>query len=216
MEQNKLSSQKSESGRVEAFSDGVFAIAITLLILNIKVPRIDALPSNNGLLAALFHQWPAYLAFFISFLTILIMWVNHHNLFNFIHKVDSTFLYLNGFVLLTVTFIPFPTSLLSEHIQGSGADIASSIYAGTFFLNCLSYYILWLYSSKNKRLLDNNIDTSVIPIIRRNIFLGLVSYIVAFAFAFISVKISIGICFILALFYAIIGSLRKKSMRYEG
>lgn len=205
-------SQKKETERVEAFSDGVFAIAITLLVLNLKVPHINTFPANSDLFTALLKQWPAYLAFFISFFTILIMWINHHNMFNYIQYVDSTFLFLNGFLLLTVTFIPFPTSLLADYIKSSEAGIASSIYAGTFFLNCLSFNILWLYSSHERRLIYKKIDQSIINIIKRNGQIGLIFYILATGLALISVAASITICFILAIFYALTGSLKQRSV----
>ena len=212
---NTLLAQEKETGRVEAFSDGVFAIAITLLVLDLKVPHINTLSANSGLFTALLKQWPAYLAFFISFFTILIMWVNHHNIFNYVQYIDGTFLFLNGFLLLTVTFIPFPTSLLADYIKSSEADIASSIYAGTFFFNCLSFNILWLYSSRERRLINKNIDQAIINTIKRNGLVGLIFYILAIVLAFISVTASISICFILAVFYALTGSLKQRSIQYE-
>ena len=94
-----LASEEKETGRIEAFSDGVFAIAITLLILEIKVPHAHDLPPNVGLISVLLGQWPSYLSYFISFVTILIMWVSHHRLFNYIKRSNDTFLFLNGLLL---------------------------------------------------------------------------------------------------------------------
>src|SRR5438874_2539580 len=102
-----------ETQRIEAFSDGVYAIAITLLILEIKVPRAGAAtPLAEGLLAL----WPSYVAYFLGFSTIGVMWLNHHRLFQMIHRVDDVLLFLNLLLLLVVSFTPFPTAVLAEHL----------------------------------------------------------------------------------------------------
>ena len=101
----------SETARVEAFSDGVFAIAITLLILDVHVPA----PGLGPLRTALARQWPTYIAFLISFAFIGIMWVNHHRLFNHIRRSDNTLMFLNLLLLLGVCVVPFPTALLAAH-----------------------------------------------------------------------------------------------------
>ena len=96
---------EKETGRLEAFSDGVFAIAITLLILEIHVPKEV---EKGGLAPALLAEWPSYLAFVSSFAIIGIMWINHHRMFEFVRRIDQTLLLLNGLLLLAITFIPFP------------------------------------------------------------------------------------------------------------
>jgi len=113
---------ENETGRLEAFSDGVIAVAITLLVLDIKVPHATDL-GGGTLLRALSHQWPVYLAYLTSFATILVMWLNHHNLFKQIKRVDHTLLLLNGLLLLGVTLVPFPTALIGGVYPGTaGAD----------------------------------------------------------------------------------------------
>ena len=102
----------NETARIEAFSDGVFAIAITLLVLDLKVPR--DLPDGQTLTGALLAQWPAYLAFASSFMTILIMWVNHHRIFTLVGRSDSRLLFFNGLLLMGVTVVPFPTALVAD------------------------------------------------------------------------------------------------------
>ena len=97
---------EKETGRVEAFSDGVFAIAITLLILEIKVPKLSHDSPPAALARALLDLWPSFLAFLLSFFAILIMWINHHGLFNMVRRVSPGFLYANGFLLLFVSFVP--------------------------------------------------------------------------------------------------------------
>src|ERR1044071_3471000 len=98
-----------ETGRIEAFSDGVFAIAITLLVLDLKVPMERH--GDRELLTALAQQWPTYLAYVTSFSTILIMWINHHRVFSLIGRADDRLLFYNGLLLLGVSIVPFPTSL---------------------------------------------------------------------------------------------------------
>ncbi len=109
-----------DTARAEAFSDGVFAIAITLLILEIRVPALKAAAANGPLFSALAGLWPSFLAFFLSFFVILVMWVNHHEFMRLVHHVDYPFLFANGFVPLLVTFVPFPTAVLARYL-GTGA-----------------------------------------------------------------------------------------------
>src|ERR1019366_3829353 len=101
------------TARLEAFSDGVFAIAITLLVLNLQVPHVEANSAKWELASALLHQCPSYLGFVTSFFTVLIMWMNHHAIFKFVHKVNARILFANGILLLITTAIPFVTGLLS-------------------------------------------------------------------------------------------------------
>ncbi len=119
-----------ETARIEAFSDGVFAIAATLLVLDLKVPHDAA--GGPGLLRALAAQWPAYLAFVTSFAFIGIMWINHHRLFTLIKRSDNLLLVFNGLLLLGVTFVPFPTAVLAEYIPRDGGHVAAAVYSGTY------------------------------------------------------------------------------------
>ena len=131
------------TSRLEAFSDGVFAIAITLLILEIKVPHADA---TGHLAGALAHLWPSYLAFIASFATIGVMWMNHHRLFSLIERSDEGLVGLNLLLLLGVTWVPFPTALLAEHLRGPDERAAGLVYGGTFFCLALTFNILWRYA----------------------------------------------------------------------
>ncbi len=116
------------TNRIEAFSDGVFAIAITLLVLELRVPDAPA----GHLAEALLHQWPAYASYVVSFLIIGIIWVNHHAMFQHIVKADRTLVFLNLLLLLCVSFIPFPTALLADFFH-AGADqyVAAVVYSTT-------------------------------------------------------------------------------------
>src|SRR5215831_4754597 len=113
MENANSAHQNKETARIESFSDGVFAIAITLLILDIHVPDVGP---NQSLILALFQEWPSMLALLIGFFTLLICWINHHYMFQLIHKSDSILLLLNGFKLLVVTITPIATAVLSKYI----------------------------------------------------------------------------------------------------
>ena len=128
------------TSRLEAFSDGVFAIAITLLILEIRVPPAGV---EGGLWVRLVALWPSYLAFGFSFFVILVMWVNHHELMRLVRAVGYAFLFANGLLLLTVTFVPFPTAVLAEHLATTEASTAVTFYCGTFVVNSLAWGLLF-------------------------------------------------------------------------
>jgi uncharacterized membrane protein len=162
-----------ETGRLEAFSDGVFAIAITLLILTIQVPSLQV---NRGhLYAALKEQWPSYAAYLISFVFILVMWVNHHNLFRLIRRTDHTFLLLNGLLLLFVTFVPFPTALLAEYIRSTSPNdraVALAVFNGTYILLAVAFNLLWRYASYHRRLLGKRADPLLVQEVNRRFGFG--------------------------------------------
>jgi uncharacterized membrane protein len=124
---------EKETSRVEAFSDGVFAIAITLLILEIKVPAAEHTATHGASCSARSRGCGLVRRFAASFFVILIMWVNHHEFLRLVRKVDYPFLFANGGVLLVVTFVPFPTAVLAEHLGMEGARAAAALYCGTFF-----------------------------------------------------------------------------------
>jgi uncharacterized membrane protein len=200
---------ENETGRIEAFSDGVFAIAITLLVLDLKVPKASDLRGGSGLLRALVRQWPTFVAYLTSFATILVMWVNHHKLFTRIRRTDGKFLFLNGLLLLFVTFVPFPTALVSEHLLGPEANTAAAIYAGVYFLTAIVFNVLWRYASGGMRLLDPRADPGQVRAITRDYRFGPVFYFAAFTLAFLSVAASLGVCIALAIFFAVTGSMEK-------
>jgi uncharacterized membrane protein len=133
------------TARIEAFSDGVFAIAITLLILDIHVPEFQ---QNETLMHALAHEWPAILALLIGFFTILICWINHHYMFSLIQQANSKLLLINGFKLLVVTTTPFATALLSKHLQTDWEAAAINIYALNFMFMGIAMTGIWHYALK--------------------------------------------------------------------
>lgn len=144
--------------RLEMFSDGVFAIAITLLILEIKVPPIDSIHSVNDLINALVHLWPSYFAFVYSFGGILIQWVLHHNTFNHLDKTSRKFLYTNGFLLFTIVFFPFPTALLAEYINTPYAMPAIVFYGLASVINSFAWFLFIRSIDKPKCLLNDAVS----------------------------------------------------------
>jgi uncharacterized membrane protein len=197
--------EAKETGRIEAFSDGVFAIAVTLLVLELRVPQLAEEATNAELWAALLIRWPSYLAYLVSFATILIVWVNHHRIFTIIQRSDSRFLFLNGLLLLVVTTIPFPTALLAEFLQKPSATVACAIYTGTYVLLALAFNAFWRYASYRNRLLARTVSPEQVAAISRSLIFGPVSYFVAFALAFVNAYASFALCMLLAIYWALAG-----------
>ncbi len=194
-----ISPDPKETARIEAFSDGVFAIAMTLLVLDLKAPH--GLGAGN-LLSALGSQWPTYLAYVTSFMTILIMWINHHRLFKLIRRADQGLLLLNGLLLLTVTVVPFPTSLVSEYILHREGRVAAQVYSGTFIVIGIVFNLLWWYCSSHRGLLDQHVDSRTVKSISRRYAMGPVTYGLAFVLAFVSVVGSLALTLLIPLFFA--------------
>jgi TMEM175 potassium channel family protein len=165
--------------RVEAFSDGVFAIAITLLILEIRVPHGD-----HGLWAELIALWPSYIAFLMSFMVILIMWVNHHELLRMVQGVNYPFLFANGFLLLTVTFVPFPTAVLAANLATPEAKTAVAFYCATFVANALFWNLLFATMVRGG-LLRADVTAAMVRNVRRAYYVGVLVYAAATGLAFV-------------------------------
>lgn len=187
------------TGRLEAFSDGVFAIAITLLILEIGVPHV---PSDGSLWRALRELWPSYLSYGISFVIIGVMWINHHNLFRDIARTDHYLLVFNLLLLMSISFMPFPTAVLAQYMrQGDHRTPAVMFYGGTFTVIAVLFNALWLYASHGRRLIRPDVSEAAIAARTRRYLPGPVLYGVTVPLALISAWISIGIFGALVLFY---------------
>jgi uncharacterized membrane protein len=134
------------TSRLEAFSDGVFAIAITLLVLDLPVPHVEA----GELATALLDQWPAYAAYVVSFAIVGIIWINHHAVFGYVKRADRAVLFLNLHLLLWVTVIPWPTRLLADYMLAGGENerAAALVYALTMTLMGVAFGSLWLYLAR--------------------------------------------------------------------
>lgn len=183
-----------ETSRVEAFSDGVFAIAITLLILEIKVPAFENFNSGELLYKALIKLWPSYFAFAVSFTAILIMWINHHGYFNYLKTIDAKFLYANGFLLMLVTFIPFPSAILAKYINSNAINAAAAFYCGTMVLISIAYNLIWYTSAYKRRLIKPIISTNLINKIRKAYWIGFIVCLAAFVISIFYAYVGIIIC----------------------
>src|SRR3569833_2292181 len=147
----------NDTGRIEAFSDGGFAIAITLLVLEIQVPHVEG-AGGTTLVGALIGEWPSYLGYAISFLQIGVIWANHHNRFTYIVRSDHVLLFLNILFLMCVAFIPFPTALLAEYIESGESTTAVAVYSGTLAVTASFFTLLWIYAANGYRLVSRALD----------------------------------------------------------
>jgi uncharacterized membrane protein len=189
----------SETARVEAFSDGVLAIAITLLVLDIKVP---VLTPGQTLASGLLRQWPQILGYAASFVVIGIYWANHHYMFNLIHRCDHWLLFLNLGFLLCIGSLPFPTALVSAYLQNPDAQrTAVFIYQGTILACAVFFNAIWRYASAGHRLIDPRLDPEFIRKITRLYNFGLTTYVVSTAAALWSVRTALTIDLLLALVF---------------
>ena len=198
---------EKETGRLEAFSDGVFAVAITLLVLNIKIPGIDLSPSNlpddTHVWQALLDEWPMLAAYATSFATIGVMWLNHHRLFVHIKHTNTVLMLLNLLLLLIIVFIPVPTALVAEYLVRPDLHAAALFYSGTNVILASCFNLLWRYASYHNRLLSKNADTRAVAAISQQYLFGPLLYLVAFGLAWISTPASIILNFLLALYFAL-------------
>src|SRR2546427_1269714 len=199
---------EKNTNRLEAFSDGVFAVAITLLVLNIKVSGLDSrgnLLDDQHLWNILPDQWPSLVAYVTSFATIGIMWLNHHRLFTHIKRTDTGLLLLNLLLLLFIVLVPVPTALLAEYVVRPNEHAAAIIYSGTFFVMACCFNLLWRYASYHNRLLGKDADTRAGAAISRQYLFGPLLYLFTFALAWINTPACIIANFALALFFAVPG-----------
>jgi uncharacterized membrane protein len=190
----------SDTSRLETFSDGVFAIAVTLLILDVRL-------SGHGSVAhQLTHAWPSYAAYAISFLTLGIIWVNHHTVFRQVGRVDRTFLFVNVVFLMVIAFSPFPTRVLAEHMREQ-SKAAAFAYGLTFTCMAICYGALWFYAAIGRRLLAEDADPRVVSGISRSFAPGSLIYLVATLSSLVSAYLAVGLYATIALFYVLESSL---------
>ena len=161
--------------RLEAFCDGVFAIALTLLIIDIKIPASERIGSTRELWRALGHLAPSFFAFVLSFAIILITWVNHHRFFKLVNKSSGSFVYANGFLLLTVVFMPFPTGLVGEYLLTDHAAPAVVIYNSVTAVQSAGWILVSGAVLRN-RLTKDEKSTVLVREAHRNGYVALVVY----------------------------------------
>jgi len=188
------------SNRLEAFSDGVLAIAITLLILEVKVPVAE----EGELASKLAHQWPSYAAYAITFLVIGIIWVNHHFLFGQIRAVDRPLLYLNIVLLLFVAFLPFPTALLAEYLrEDQNSHVAAAVYSATMTVIGLGFVLLWSYLARHDDLLVDDVTSDDARLAMRRSLVGPVVYGATIVLAFVSAPACLAVYAAMALYFMV-------------
>ncbi len=188
---------ESDTSRLETFSDGVMAIAITLLILDVKVPHLQ-----HGLWHALVEQWPSYAAFATSFLTIGIIWANHHRMFKLIARTTNAFLMINVLFLLVISFIPFPTAVVAAYLRDpEQRRTAALVYGGTMVLTAVMFNVLWGYASRDGRLLTDGFDRQAIVRGTKSYRLGPVVYLAATLVALWNGLVSLGLFMAIAVYW---------------
>lgn len=212
--------ERKETGRLEALSDGVFAIAMTLLVLGIPIPsRHDFFQSQATSLfdfAVLKDSvWLSYIAYVVSFLTILVMWVNHHSMFQFLGRIDRAFVMTNGLLLMLVVFVNYPTALVANFIDTSGGTFAAAFYSGTLVLLSIVFQALWLRMSVGNRLLADNVDPVEVRETTIQYRFGAPLYLAAFALAFISPPVSVGLNAALAIYFAFTGRITRTEVKRD-
>jgi uncharacterized membrane protein len=187
---------------MDAFSDGVFAIAITLLVLDLHVPEVG----EGSLAHALARQWPADVSYAVSFLTIGIIWVNHHGLFRHIERCDRPLLCLNIFLLMMVAVVPYPTALISHYARTPNATAAALAYGGVMVAMALLFNAIWHYAIR-ARLLSPGADGREVSGITRSYLPGPLLYLTATLTALVNADASLVMYAAIAIFYVVSASL---------
>jgi uncharacterized membrane protein len=187
--------------RVEGFSDGVFAIAATLLAVEMKVPR--GASNIEQLQQTLTSQWPVYISYGMSFVYLGIYWSHHTRVFRLFKRTDHIFLKLNVLFLMMIALIPFPTALLGEFLQvrDERGRLVVLIYSGLLFATSCFFNLIWLYATYRNRLIDQNTPADLIKTISKHYGVAPIVYGLAFLVAFWSPPVSLFLNFLAALFY---------------
>ncbi|WP_144662409.1 TMEM175 family protein [Paenarthrobacter nicotinovorans] len=185
------------TSRLEAFSDGVFGIAITLLVLEIRVPE-----STRNLLHELAVLWPSYLGYAISFLVIGLIWANHHAMFVHIGTVNRTLMFANTLLLMSVALIPFTAAVLASAFRsGNGQRTAVVLYGGTLVVGGLLFNWIWAHARRDHHLLDSNISAVQARSMGQRFMLGPALYLVGTLLGAIQPIVGTGVFALLILFY---------------
>jgi len=175
----------------------VLAIAITLLVLDIHLPK-----DSSDVGGDLQRLWPHYIAYVMAFLTIAVMWSNHHDLFKLIDKSDRGLQFFNAVLLMTIAFLPFPTSVLAEHMDDSGSNRQAALlaYGGTMVVIALAYNMLWRYV-KGRGLLSDSVSPEAVDAIDRAYSAAPFIYAAALPLSFFVWWLSVGVWIALAVFW---------------
>lgn len=188
-------------GRLEAFSDAVFAIAITLLIIEVRVPHVEA---GHSLADALGDQWPHYVAYAISFTVIGIIWINHHHVLTEVARSTRRLALINLALLAAIAFLPFPTALLAEYVSVGGArsHVAAAVYTGAMLVTATCFFLLWRYIVR-AQLHDARLDRAALRWRTRRAAVGPVVYAAMLPLAFVSAPLILVIHCVVGVFYTV-------------
>ncbi|HET6818737.1 MAG TPA: TMEM175 family protein [Mycobacteriales bacterium] len=193
------SGDAADTDRLEAFSDGVFAIAITLLVLELHVPHV----ARGRLWHGLVDEWPQFAAYLSSFFVIGIMWVNHHSMFKQIRRIDRSMLFLNLLLLLWTALLPFPTGLIARHLGDGGTDakVAEAVYGANLTLAAIAFSLIWTYAVRHRRLIDHDMSPQQEWASIARFSVGTFVYAATIGIAFVSPGAALALQFLLALYY---------------
>lgn len=193
--------EANETTRIEAFSDGVIAIAITLLVIELKVPHVE--DPEAGLFGALAQQWNHYLAYFVSFWSIGLAWIIHHNMFNYIRRTTHTLLLLNLLFLMCVALVPYPTAIVGEYLLVPAEQrSAIVVFSGLWLLLSVMINLIWWYATRNE-LVDSRTDRRVLTGMARRFQLGPPLYLLALLLALISLEAALVVYVVIGVLYTI-------------
>ncbi len=179
---------------------------VTLLILEIPVLRPDGAVSGH-LAAAVLNQWPNFLAYFVSFIVILVMWLNHHAIFQMVRYIDRPFLILNGLLLLLVTFINYPTALVADFLGKPDAQFAVAFYSGVFVAITVVFYMLWHRAADGMRLIGKDIDPAAVQRLTQQYRFGPAIYVAAFIISILNGWVGLALQGVMALYFAFTGQI---------
>lgn len=195
----------SSTGRVEAFSDGVMAIAITLLVLDLRVPSAEEVDSAGSLLGALIHHWASDVAFLAGFLTIGIIWLNHRAFVDKVNRFDNRLQWLNLLLLLGVVIVPFSTALLAAYVGGGGtpASTATAVYALLGVVLPVPWILMWRHLSQHPELLEPGFDAAHARAEFRRAIVGPVIYVLAIPVAILAPVVALLLFIGIAVLYAL-------------
>jgi uncharacterized membrane protein len=188
-----------ETRRAEAFSDGVFGVAITVLVFGLLPIGV-----GRGVGPALLNAWPQYLAYVVSFLTIGIMWLNHHALMGSLRVVNRSLLVINLFLLMGVVAVPWPTTLVADHLNGPGTDggrAAAILYGVVLFAVLLTYAVMWLYIGRNAARIARDPDRPPTRLKSAAFMVGLGGYALGAVVAVFSPGAAVTIYGLVAVYY---------------
>ncbi|MFT3908157.1 MAG: TMEM175 family protein [Ferruginibacter sp.] len=194
--------REKETNRIEAFSDGIFCVGITLLAIEIGV-EVHNNTTNKGLVNSLLKLWPVCLAYFISFVNVLLAWIGHHGLFKNLKATDNLVMICNGLLLMLIALAPFPTKTLGLFFTSGAFKAAVIFYTGYFVLISIAYRLLWYAASRKRNLLVTGITEEKIRSITKNENTGLICNTIIMAVAFASPWTSLLMSFVMWVYWIV-------------